>query len=264
MFRLQAEADLWDSYLLFWEDRQHFHICVLWSYQQLVLIYLSTRSESTIKGCFHTSVFFPLDKARKLPRSDSSLCVYLLQVAASSVACRHGNWNKYYQKSNQNNPFECRPAVFHCGNLANGNKLSYQWSVQLSISQVCHSWTGGSRPYQQECWCLRVTKSIQGRQRGGTFFTGLADSILEQCEVWHTGWEECLTSLLKVSVAAWHQTLLWKLPNCGRAAARRRNGWEGKEWNRTKDASGALRPCQAWDRCDFFFFLPYARLSPVL
>lgn len=140
VFRFQSEVKIWDSYLLFGEDGQHFHM--LWSYQQPVLIYFSTRSENSSKGCFHTSVFFCfffLDKARKPPRSDSSLCVYLLQVAASYVAWRHGNRNKYYQESNQNNPFECRPAVFHCGHLANDNKPSYQWSVRLSISQVCCS-----------------------------------------------------------------------------------------------------------------------------
>lgn len=77
--------------------------------------------------------------------------------------------------------------------------------------------------------------------------------------------KECLTSLLKVSDAAWHQTLLWKVSNCAQVAARSRNSWGVESWTRP----GAFRPCQGWHRCDFssicmdpFGGTPTGTLSP--
>lgn len=91
----------------------------------------------------------------------------------------------------------------------------------------------------QEC-CFRVTKSIQGLEWAGTVFTQL-DSILKQCWVLHTSWEECITSSLKVSGPEWHQTFLWKFSNCAGAEAGNRNIWESEKPNALQGLSGPAK-----------------------
>lgn len=129
--------------------------------------------------------------------------------------------------------------------------LSYQQCFFFFNSQ-----SGGQRPYQQECWCLRVKQSVRGLQPSGTFFTRPRQTLFPSCVRFDTRRrKECLVLFARGVAHHMASDLTVKGPSCARAAATAQEQCRGSEWKAVHFMSSQALPSMRWD-----FFLSLAEL----